>query len=87
MFYEQLFGLTKSAGRIMRVRFSRLETSPACDLVKSRGTVWMPECEAYKNIINGDDNAAKAALVRRFCLNLPKNVKFTSCNAYILNQN
>lgn len=84
MFYELLFGMTKTAGRIMRVRFSGLKTDPACDCVKTTGTVWMPECEAYKNIINGDDKTAKAALIRRFYLNLPKNIAFTSCKARIL---
>lgn len=80
--------LEKAAhGHMMCVAFDNLEqksTAPGGTLKMSSGEVWMPDCEEYRTIIGGDDNKAKAALVQRFCRNLPGNVVFVSCDAKVV---
>lgn len=80
--------LEKAAhGHMMCVAFDNLEqasTAPGGTLKMSYGEVWMPDCEEYRTIIGGDDNKAKAALVQKFCRNLPSNVTFVSCDAKVV---
>lgn len=87
MFYEILFGdgLAKEAsGKMMEVAFSNLEQSGKVRVRCTRGVVWMPDCKAYRAIINGKSGKSKARLVQKFFLNKPVDVEFSSCDARIV---
>ena len=72
----------QAAGRMMGVRYSNLVASG--EVRDRKGVVFMPDCPSYRKILTDGSAEEKAALVRKFVLNLPKDTKFITCNASIV---
>ena len=73
----------QASGRMMCVAFSDLRQSGSARLDKTSGVVFMPDCAAYRQILSSGSAGEKAALVQKFCLNLPPGVKFVSLKTSI----
>lgn len=72
----------QAAGKMMGVRYSNLVASG--EVRDRKGVVFMPDCAAYRKILAEGSTEEKAALVRKFVLNLPKDTKFITCDASIV---
>lgn len=78
-------GLAKeAAGKIMEVAFKNLEQSGEIREKRRGGVVYMPDCEAYRGILSGNDRKAKAKLVQKFVLNQAPSVVYAACDAYVV---
>lgn len=78
-------GLAKeAAGKIMEVAFKNLEQSGEIREKRRGGVVYMPDCEAYRGILSGNDRKAKAKLVQKFVLNQAPGVVYAACDAYVV---
>lgn len=78
--------IQKDAGKIMKVQVSDMEYAKGSLAMRCMWPryVYMPDCEKYRNIINGSSKSAKAKLAQKFWLNLPPSVKFSECNLEIV---
>lgn len=78
-------GLDKNAaGKMMEVAFENLEQSGEVGERRTKGIVYMPDCEEYRGILSGDDRKAKAKLVQKFVLNQAPGVVYAACDAYVV---
>lgn len=78
--------LPKEAGKMMEVAFKNLEQSGEVGERRTKGIVYMPDCEEYRGIIAGDDRKAKAELVQKFVLNQAPGVVYAACDAYVVEE-
>lgn len=76
--------LPKEAGKMMEVAFKNLEQSGEVGERRTKGIVYMPDCEEYRGILAGDDREAKAELVQKFVLNQAPGVVYAACDAYVV---
>lgn len=78
--------LIKASGKIMKVQVSNMEYAKGSLAMRCMWPryVYMPDCEKYRNIINGSSKSAKAKLAQKFWLNLPSSVKFAACDLVVV---
>lgn len=76
----------QAAGRMMEVAFHNLKQDSEYKIKTTRGIVYMPDCEKYRNIIKNGTPQEHAALVQKFMLNLGSGIHFASCDAYIVGE-
>lgn len=78
--------LVKQAGKIMKVRVSDMQYAKGSKAMRCMWPryVYMPDCQRYRDIINGNGKKTKAALAQKFWLNLPACIHFGECNLEIV---